>query len=151
MPVAWGGSAAEDEEILARDYAVSRTGTYSLRIVRPGDKLEGPYWTTCRYGQPTGTRLPHVKPGERWRFSAWVRAEGPAVRSRVALSFLDERRSYVRSEGAASTGAHDWKEVAVTATAPPGAARLTLELESSGPEGTSWFDDFKLENLEEPK
>ncbi|OGV51892.1 MAG: hypothetical protein A2017_00595 [Lentisphaerae bacterium GWF2_44_16] len=147
-PMHWGGYETLDDKLyLAKDYDVTHSNSYSLRIIKPqhGD----PFW--CNYHRyPSGTRMIKVTPGEKYKFSAWVKNSGEKVKGKISISYCDENKYPLPGASALLTGEKDWTLVSVISTVPAGAVRLSgLGISSSGGTGTSWFDSFKLEKLEQ--
>ncbi|MBN1444833.1 MAG: hypothetical protein JW957_01835 [Candidatus Omnitrophica bacterium] len=149
-PYHWGNYVSPEKESLAKDYDVTRSGTYSLRVIQPATLVEGPYWTTHRFA-PNGSRLPRVATGEKYTFTVWVKAEGEKIRPKIDISFRDERNTSVTPKQAERSevlpGTRDWNKTSVTTVVPTGAVRLCLTLSAGGGEGTLWFDDMELEKL----
>lgn len=145
--IEWGAYYPDEANPSDRDYEVSRSGSYSLRIQKNQIKDHAPYWGTFRR-EATGVRLPKVNPGETYRFTVWVKTKGPGVRAVASIRFLNEAKIHLAGKSAASTGEHDWQELTVDCPVPAGAVRLTLNLGCDGGNaGTAWFDDFTLKQL----
>lgn len=146
IPMHWEGwETLEDKLYLAKDYDVTRSNSYSLRIIKT--EHEYPFWSNYHRLAPSGTRMPRVKAGEKYKFSAWVKNSGMNVKSNIVISYYDENKRSIPGSSARLSGEQDWTLVSVISVVPPGAVRLALGLNSSGASGTSWFDCFKLEKI----
>lgn len=126
---------------IGRDYEVTRSGTYSLKIAGPYKTSHG---NCTNWRTPYGTRLPRVKQGDKCEFSAWVRTEGEELTASLSIGFLNEKGKSIRSSlTVKATGTQDWKQLTAIGKAPKGAVSLYLSLRANGA-GTAWFDEFEL-------
>lgn len=147
IPMQWEGGyeVCEDKLYLAKDYDVTRSNSYSLRIIKR-DHIN-PSWVNY-HRAPSGTRMISVKPGEKYRFSVWVKNKGEKVKSKISISYMNESKYFIPGNSAYLSGENDWALVSATSTVPPSAVRLYLGLSSNSGNGTSWFDCFMLEKIE---
>ena len=145
--VEWGAYYPDEPNPSDRDYKVSCSGSYSLRIRKNIIKTHAPYWSNFRL-EPLGARLPKVNAGETYRFTVRVKTKGSGLRAVATIGFLDETKHRIKGKSAVVTGEHDWQELTITCPVPIGAVRLILNLNcNGGGEGTAWFDEFNLEKL----
>ncbi len=103
------------------------------------DPGASPEWV--KYGQ---SGLP-VAEGQRYRFTAWVRAEGVVGNAGWFIHVNGDRPQMVnRVEG--WDGSFDWREVAIEFDVPEGGRSFACGTVLYGT-GTAWYDDAKLELL----
>ncbi len=111
-----------------------RTASRSVLILWPPKK--GLDW---RQTWPAAVR---VRPGERYRASAWVRDKGATGSTYCALEFYDaDYKPLAMAKSASCAGDSDWRELSVEARAPDKARWLRLLLRSEDNQGAVWFDD----------
>lgn len=147
-PMLWGGyDLTKDVDHLCEDYDVTRSGTYSLKIVKPKNAF--PFWSTHYRGYPDGSAPIRVKSGEKWRFSVWIKNSNEKVKSDISIFCVDENNVCVARKKASRTGTTDWTKTTVELDVPPTGIRLRFSLGSSGVEGVSWFDCFELKQMGE--
>jgi hypothetical protein len=122
------------------DDTVARSGKRSARIVVAAG-VEPQYQQLSRLWGP-------VTPGDEFRVTLWVRAEGVADGSGAyaALEFMDageQRVGIEHSKVALGTGMTGWEQLSIDGTAPEGTtqARIDLVLHAHG---TAWFDDVRI-------
>jgi hypothetical protein len=147
-PMLWGGyELPEDIEHICKDYDVTRSGSYSLKIIKTENS--SPFWARNYRGYPDGSIPLKVKSGEKYRFSAWVKNSNKKVKSSIGISCLDENRITLKKKSACLVGKTEWTDISVAFEVPAGGKRISLGLSSRGGDGTSWFDCFRLEKLQE--
>jgi hypothetical protein len=116
---------------------VAHSPTHALKIDSQTSEL-------CRWLSETST-IP-VNPGESYDVSAWMRTEGAQPAGVLSVKFWTAAGVYIpRTIYAplALSGPHDWTQLSLSTTAPPGAAFLRIELRLNGP-GTLWADDVRV-------
>jgi hypothetical protein len=86
---------------------------------------------------------PLVVPGGRYRVTAWVRGRQATGTTLVNVSWFNDQGVFMSGSDSPSLGWGDtaWTELAVTGTAPAGAAFAEIWLKSADNAGTAWFDD----------
>ncbi|HOM16805.1 MAG TPA: DUF4091 domain-containing protein, partial [Thermoguttaceae bacterium] len=91
-----------------------------------------------------------VHPGGRYRFRAWVRAEGVKGYAGWYLHLGNSQQPMISAPMLnAGGGTYDWKQVELEFQVPAGADRLSLGTVLWGT-GTAWFDLAELECLDMP-
>jgi hypothetical protein len=100
-------------------------------------------------GTPTAFYMSPVQwilPGETHTLSAWVRGWGVTGRTTVGLSWYAHDFHWISQNESQPlpTGTPGWTQLTVTATAPPGAARVEIWLKSSNNNGSVNFDDVSF-------
>ena len=131
----WGrGGAAQ----FAHDTAKAHAGKGSARITV----------TEPNYQQINRTTTERVFPGDKYRASIWVRAQGVAQNpgAYMFLEFLQRGRrlAIVHSKTGAANGKDKWDQLTAEGLAPKGcdSVRIGVVLHAKG---TAWFDDARLE------
>jgi|GEM_PF-1050969 len=126
LPASWSGGGA-----WAVDQLVRHSGTFSYR------------WGT---GAPSATQSVRVKKGV-YNFSAWVRTQlGASGGLRLQLDLRPAIGSWWTTDPI--NGTRDWTLYQLKNLVVPQDTTVTLKLENySGPSGTAWFDDVKLEQV----
>ena len=87
-----------------------------------------------------------VNPGESYDVSAWMRTTGSQAAGVLSVKFWNAAGEFIsRTVYApeALSGTRDWTRLALSVTAPSGAAFLRVELRLNGP-GTLWADDIEV-------
>ena len=98
------------------------------------------------------TRQSHiaVQPGARYRFRAWVRAEGVKGYAGWYLHLGNAQQPMISAPMvSAGGGTYDWKQVQLEFRVPAEADRLSVGTVLWGT-GTAWFDLAELECLDRP-
>lgn len=93
-----------------------------------------------------------IKPGKSYRASVWVKIEGLTQSwewFRLGIYWLDSDRKFIgevreSDQNKNNYGAHDWKQVSLTAQAPEKAAYAKVYLHHHFEHGTVWYDDVEL-------
>lgn len=88
-----------------------------------------------------------VAPGQRYRFTAWVKAENVAGKAGWFVHVNGDRPQMV-NQLAGWDGAFDWREVVLEFEAPEGSRSFTCGTVLYGT-GTAWYDDARLERVSE--
>ena len=88
-----------------------------------------------------------VAPGQRYRFTAWVKAENVAGKAGWFVHVNGDRPQMV-NQLAGWDGAFDWREVVLELEAPEGSRSFTCGTVLYGT-GTAWYDDARLERVSE--
>ena len=134
-----------------KDYQTKREGLYSLQINNPGFDTGIPprgYISNMSRGSG-GSILPRVKEGEKYKFTAWVKTDGAAIKGCIGIRLHNDKGVPVgNTDGFMSnweTGT-EWKELTVTSVIPKGVANVSLIVGAEGA-GKAWFDDFKLTRM----
>ncbi len=170
---AWQGiCGGPHPEIYALDTAIKHSGRYAQRMTCDGFNYryttDGGYCFHTRDGKevkhpcPTElglqaiaqtTRKGAIKPGGKYQCSAWVKIDG-LIQSwewfRLGIYWLDADGKFIsesREDHETSKdnyGTHDWKQIRLTATAPPNAAFAKVYLHHHFVHGTVWYDDVSL-------
>ncbi|MDH7481960.1 MAG: glycosyl hydrolase [Armatimonadota bacterium] len=113
---------------------------------------EGRWGTVCVSISQSGERaawdatpIP-VRPGRRYRATAWIRTENATGNNQIALFWYSgDMWHYIREDRSESvTGTNGWKKIGVTAVAPKGSAFVRVNLISEKNSGKVWFDDIAL-------
>lgn len=159
LPTAWStsvsatnGDGDATSEAL-RDESVARGGSASLRLSGDAD--------TMRWMAAVQT-VEGIRPGHRYRLSAWLRTEGVHKEARqyvncnVFAQFKDAEGQVIRDADGYPVvatrpllGTHDWTQVERILRAPAGAATATIGCFLSC-SGTAWFDDVAFQPLVTP-
>jgi len=133
------------EAEFAVDTAGPHSGKACARItVAPGTQLS--YQQLNRSFQP-------VKPGDEFRVTLWIRAEGitESTGAYAALQFLDaggKRAGIFHSKIGLDVGRAGWEQLVIEGKAPEGAVSGQVDLILHAL-GTAWFDDVRLEKTGE--
>ncbi len=131
----------EWEGLAIRNGNVYHSGRHSLKLMWAG--TQGLEW------RQTWPAASFVRPGQRYRASAWVRTAQATGESFVVLQFSDAAAQLVQEvKSTAIQGDHDWTQLAAEADVPEGAVRVRVILRSVENEGATWFDDIALHRLE---
>ncbi len=142
----WGGYESIDGiSYIGRDYDVTMSGTYSLQITKA--KNNSPFWSSHYRNYPSGSIPIKVKPGDRYRFSVWIKNSNKTVKSKISIVCRDENLLSLKNVSSILIGETEWTEVSVEVKIPQNAIRMGFGLSSSGGEGTTWFDCFTLKCL----
>jgi membrane associated rhomboid family serine protease len=125
------------------DSEVAREGRQALRITAPQ-----PTDTGCRQDLV-------LKPGQRYRFSGWVRTRGvQAFGARVwgTLSVCHAGTNNLIAQAENHAGDTEWTQVSILFQAPAdGQTRFYAHLSGWGrAAGIAWFDDLKLVEVSQP-
>ncbi len=103
------------------------------------------------------TRPGLISPGRTYECSAWVRiadVKDSWEWFRLGVYWLDDAGMFIsesrQPEDPDGTGTHDWKQVKVTAAAPPRAAFAKVYLHHHFVSGEVWFDDVRLTECPAP-
>ncbi|MFV1996171.1 MAG: hypothetical protein ACC661_12105, partial [Verrucomicrobiales bacterium] len=148
MPDGWAPAPFQSGASLAWDHAVARSGKASLRIENPR-KSDSKLWqqSTARWNS---LQTP-VQPGSEYTLQLWVKTREVSGRARVLLSWQKSDGSFLDHAATEPlTGTSDWKQLAISATAPAGAATAAVFLELSGGPGAAWFDDIVVSGKTTP-
>ena len=142
----WTMEDLNDDVKVAIDSGVAHTGSRSLRIQFGGK-------ANVNYDRISEQAF--VKPG-RYRFSAFVRAEGITTDRGIAFRIFDggsPARLDIRTEQV--TGTTDWKNMEKIVSVPPGTRLLTIQVIrpaswrfDSFIAGTAWIDTVSLSRVE---
>jgi len=130
---------------LEKDYIVSRTGTYSIRMTANPPK-GGAYWSNY----PGGGVEPEVEipvtPGKKYTFKAWVKTDLSSGWSNISLVFFTQNGwfSGLTTESGKVQGKSDWTERSVTLTAPKDAKNAILFFNVKNAIGSCWFDEVSF-------
>ena len=134
----------EWEGVITRNQNLARSGRHSLKMMWAGER--GLEW------RQTWPASLFITPGERYRASAWVRTYKATGETRVVVEFASRAAQRVSQVGSAAVdGTHEWRQLLVEATAPPGAERLRVIVRSRQNEGAVWFDDVELARVDPAK
>ncbi|MFA6665521.1 MAG: carbohydrate-binding family 9-like protein, partial [Armatimonadota bacterium] len=129
-----------------KDYQVKREGRYSIKLSNPGFDTGIPAVSSMSNigrNAPSGSRLPRVKAGEKYSFTAWIKTDGAGIGGKIGIRLLNDKGVQVGITESNIQAGVDWKEVTVTSVIPKDAVNIGLTIATSGG-GTAWFDDFKL-------
>ena len=129
------------------DGAEKHSGDYAFKI-----SLKPPGGSFLLYPE---VNIKNIKPGKTYKLSAWIKAKNlgyspnfiaPAVR----FNFRPERISPVPIIDLmyVMKGETGWKNLTLTATAPPNADEITLDFLLTN--GTIWIDDVEITEVENP-
>jgi hypothetical protein len=142
----WTMEDLNDDVKVTIDPSVAHTGSRSLKI-QFGGKANVNYDRT--------SQKVFVRPG-RYRFSAFIRAEGITTDQGIAFHIFDAESSAhldVRTEQV--KGTMDWKETQQIVSVPPGTRLLTIQIIrpaswrfDSFIAGTAWIDTVSLSRVE---
>ena len=142
----WTMENLNDDVRVTIDRGVAHSGSRSLKIQFGGK-------TNVNYGGTSQRAF--VKPG-RYRFSAFIRAEGITTDQGIAFHIFDAESSEhldVRTEQV--TGTTDWKKTEQTIAVSPGTRLLTIQIIrpaswrfDSWIAGTVWIDTVSLTRVE---
>jgi predicted amidohydrolase len=97
-----------------------------------------------------------VKPGSWYRLTAWYRAEGLQEEANEVLCRLAWAKSESESVGQPEYGWEtstegSWRRISVAAPAPENASSAVVQLWlHNAKRGTVWWDDIRLEPIQEP-
>ncbi len=134
----------EWEGIINHNQNLRHSGRYSLKLMWAGER--GIQW---HQSWPAAV---WVKPGQRYRATAWVKTVKTTGKTDIAMEFATrsaKRVTLVR--GSSMAGERDWTQLSVEAAAQPRAERLRLVLCSRSNEGAAWFDDIALVRVDPHK
>ncbi len=134
-PAAWRPAAVDAQHRMVRQQGGARSGKWCARCeVDPG---AAPTWVKYQQG---GIR---VLPGEKYRFTGWVKARD--VRGRVGwYVHVDGKRPQLVNKSETWDGTFDWRMATIEFEVPPGGSVLSCGTLLHG-SGTAWFDDARLE------
>ena len=117
----------------------ARTGKHSARFTRTG---------RADAGLPSLLTSPvtPVQAGHKWRAEAFARGTDATGTTEITLSWFDGDGKWIgqHSSNRLPAGDTTWTKLAVSATAPAGAAGVQLHLKSGDNKGTVWFDDVAV-------
>lgn len=85
-----------------------------------------------------------IAPGKNYLAGAWIARESPG-RAWITASFMDNSGRVLRRlepQAAQPAPPHLWKWQTVEGVAPPGSARMAIEMRTQGDNGKAWFDDL---------
>lgn len=89
-----------------------------------------------------------LQPGSRYRFSAWIHAQGPAFRARLLYWESPTGTTTLSGSSAEQDGPTDgWQKVEGELVAPPADERVRLYPAWVEGPGRIWVDDVRLERL----
>ena len=166
-------------EIYALDRGVKHSGKYSQRMtchnynycpredgaycyhVEDGANVRHPCSVEIGLQAIAQTTAPGaVKPECEYASTAWVKIDG-LVHSwewfRISIYWLDAKKKFIaetRQDYRTSKndyGTHDWKLIKITAKSPEKAAFAKVYLHHHFTEGTVWYDDLTLIELDDSK
>ncbi|MET7745564.1 carbohydrate binding domain-containing protein [Streptomyces sp. NPDC005385] len=129
----WGPISWANFGTFARDTAVLRSGTASMRATSSGKNLIVGTLSKAVTGQGTFT------------FSVWVKTDGTKDVARAGVAFTDSDGATVTSPAMifAKAGTTDWQHLTAAFTVPAGATQYTFRLGVlSG--ATAYFDDLEI-------
>jgi len=136
-PVGWSAWGVDEQHRMAVQEGAAHSGRRCARCdVAPGARA-----TWVKYWQGSTP----VFPGEKYRFTAWVKAENVKGRAGWYVHVDGERPLMVnRVEG--WDGTYDWRKVTIEFEAPDGASEFSCGTVLYGT-GRAWYDDAKLERI----
>ncbi|MDT7846714.1 Tat pathway signal sequence domain protein [Streptomyces justiciae] len=135
-PTGWEKPGWAPSGTWARDTAVSRSGSASLRLEATGSGGYSYVYSAPRTRVGQGT----------YTYGAWIRTDGvTGLGAHIDPLFFDASGNLVGSDHKvyATTGTHDWEYVSIDLATPSGATQMEMHLRLTGP-GTAWFDDVTL-------
>jgi len=142
----WTTEDLNDDVKVTIDPSVAHTGSRSLKI-QFGGKANVNY---DRISQRA-----FVKPG-RYRFSAFIRAEGVTTDQGIGFRISDaESSGHLDVKTEQVTGSTDWRKIEKIVSVPPGTRLLTIQVVrpaswrfDSFIAGTAWIDTVSLSRVE---
>jgi hypothetical protein len=119
----------------------SHSATHALKVVSAQPSGSTARWLT------TITAIP-VTAGKAYDVSAWLKTQDVSHgNGQLVVTFYGAAQAYIPGSATGSaqllTGSQDWTQVALSATAPAGAAYMRVEFRLTGP-GTLWTDDVSV-------
>lgn len=138
--VSWGCGAVS---LLSQDCQVKKSGKYSLKCENMLPASHS-FWTTF-YRPGGGSKLPYIKPGEKYRLSAWVKTSGSAEAG-IQINLLNsDGTKYKSAKSDVVKTTADWREVAcIINTGKECAMEFRFNVDE---EGIGWCSNMKLEKL----
>lgn len=133
-----------------RDYAVSLSDSYSLRLdaSAPGTTV---YWSNYASGGVGSSVIP-VRPGTDYRFATRVRTELAVGEATIALAFFTADGRWAQVEGRPPSGVTadpvvgsttGWEEREIVLTVPDDALSAVLFFRMKDAQGKAWFDQVE--------
>lgn len=128
----------------ASSFAIDRTVSHSgVASARMSDSA-GNHMIGCPafYAAPIAT----IVPGVKYSAGVWARGTGSQGSSRIVLAWSNSSGRFIAStaSGSLAQGNSAWTHLDVTATPPPGATAVEIELQVCEDPGTTWFDDVSF-------
>ena len=136
-PSGWIKSSTDSRHRMIRQKGGAYAGEYCARCeVDPGAE---PTWV--KYMQ---RRIP-VSPGERYRFTGWVKADD--VKGNVGwYVHVDGVRPQLVNRSEIWSGTFDWRRAVIEFEVPEGGRTFSCGTLLHGT-GTAWFDEIRLERI----
>lgn len=137
-PAGWTPWGVDDQHRMSPDANVSHGGGRSARC--EVDEGAEPSWVNYMQGD-----LPVAK-GQKYRFTAWVKAEGVEGKAGWYVH-VDGDKPQVVNQTVGWEGSFDWRRVVIDFTVPPGGQRFSCGTLLRG-SGVAWYDEASLETLD---
>ncbi|MBT7166704.1 MAG: hypothetical protein HN904_28230, partial [Victivallales bacterium] len=140
---------------MAKDYTVSCTDTYALRLDALSDENTA-YWSNYSAGG-VGPNVIPVTPGKTYCFRAQVRSDLTQGKAAIAFAYFTDNGRWAQVAGKPPwgvpsedvTGQGEWQEREITLTAPEDAYSAVLFFRVEKAKGTVWFDGVEFGEVEE--
>jgi len=141
-PDGWRASAYDSPAVLKWDKSVAHTGKASLRI-SDSRHPTGKAWNE-NTGRWVSASKKEISPGAKYTLSAWVKTRDVNGKASVCIAWWKDGKWHSESYAEGVSGTTDWKQISVTAKAPPQANSAMIYLNLGGSDGTAWFDDIHM-------
>ncbi|MFW6161228.1 MAG: hypothetical protein ACODAJ_00575 [Planctomycetota bacterium] len=142
VPDGWQPHAFKSPARLAWDRGVAHSGKASLRIENSFNP-QATEWNE-RVGRWLSGQRRKATAGATYTLRLWVKTRGVTGKANACIAWWAGNHWLAESYTPSVEGTTDWRQLTVTAKAPPKATAAQIYLGLSQSKGTAWFDDISM-------